>query len=146
MEFDADLHSTSRHVNDKAGPLSATECIVESEQHRCQHGPKMEEMPVHPSAMHRLMLHRGTTHVDKRQCLCRTSAFQLSDMDTSMTNPMQLRCNRSFPGALMLQSVLMSSSFDQSSSMFLRIAGCPIYSCFGGQLGIVISFTAAKLP
>ena len=33
MDFDAHFHSTSRHVNDEAGPLSTTEPIVEGKQH-----------------------------------------------------------------------------------------------------------------
>ena len=49
-----------------------------------QHTSKMEQMPFRPSALHRLMLHRGTMYVGKRQSLCRTSAFQLSYMDMSI--------------------------------------------------------------
>ena len=43
--------------------------------------------------MHRLngMLHRGVIYVGKRQSLCRTSAFQLFDMDMSVRNPMKLQ-------------------------------------------------------
>ena len=40
MELDADLHSTSQHVNDETGPLSATESIVQGKQHDCQAYPK----------------------------------------------------------------------------------------------------------
>ena len=87
----ADLHSTSQHVKDEAGPLSAPVSVVKGRQHGVQHAPKVEQMPFHPSAMHRLMLHRGTCYVGKRQSLCRTSAFQLSDMDMSIRDSMQLQ-------------------------------------------------------
>ena len=40
MDMDADLHSTSQHVNDETGPLSATESIVQGKQHDCQAYPK----------------------------------------------------------------------------------------------------------
>ena len=35
MGLNADLRNISRHVNDEAGRLSATESIVKGEQHEC---------------------------------------------------------------------------------------------------------------
>ena len=56
-----------------------------------QQTPKVEQILFRSSAMHRLMSHRGKLYVGKRQSLCRTSAFQLSDMDMSIRNPIQLQ-------------------------------------------------------
>ena len=152
MEFDADLHSTSRHVNDEAVPLSAPESIVEGKQHEC---PAYSESGEDAFSS----FSAASTDVTSGNNVCRQtaklvphqyfSAFLYGHEHQKMPHSgYPCNCNDSgrFPDTLMPQLIFMPSAFNQSSLMLMRITAYPIDSCFGGQLGMMISFAAAKLP